>query len=147
MTEPHPYYYPSGIPLGPQARKFGYDFPVHASKRVWNDQCVWTGMPSRFNTSTDIRIFALLQCCYEGMTKRLAVSDDFVHYKFKVWYWDRTRKTSKKKRRAQLGARLFLHPDTNTPWMYIFNMLEDTANELKEGNVPDDCSAGDDQAA
>ncbi len=138
-NQDNPYYYPGGIPLGPQARRFGYQFPVYVSKIVWSQQCIWTGSAPRLvETNTDKRIFELLQYAYEGMTKKLAVQDDFVSYAFKAWYWDRTRKNSKKKRRIKLGARLFLHPEDSTPWLFIFNPEKDGLNDLEEGTKPND---------
>ena len=136
----HAHYYPTGIPITPQARQFGYEFPVYVSQTVWDDQCVWNG-PMRYNTHTEKRIIELLQHCYEGMCKKLAVQDDFVSYAFKIWYFDRTlpKRTGRKlpkKKRAQLGARLFLDPEEGTPWLYVFNPEEDSTDELKKGKSP-----------
>ena len=134
-------YYPTGVPITPQASQFGYEFPVYVSATVFKNQCLWHG-PMRYNTNTEKRIVELLQHCYEGMCKKLAVQDDFVSYAFKIWYFDRTlpkragRKLPKKKR-ARLGARLFLDPEDDTPWLYIFNPEEDSVNDLKKGSAPD----------
>jgi hypothetical protein len=65
------YYHPGGVPITPQAVRFGYEFPVHVSKHVWSTACVSTGVPSRHNTNVEQRIWHLLQYCYEGMAKKL----------------------------------------------------------------------------
>lgn len=125
------YYYPDGVPVTPQAKRLGYEFPVYVSKTVWSENCSWG---HGRETSTDKRIFELLTASWEGMMKRLAVSDDFVQYFFKIWYWNKSdAKTKKKKRRARLGARLFLNPDTGGPWLYIFSTSVDTIDTLKQG--------------
>ena len=79
----------------------------------------------------------LLQFCFEGMTKRLTQSDDFVFYYFKVWFWSRDRPDARKQARARLGVRLFIDPSTGGPWMYIFNPRVDSIDALEKGE-PDD---------
>lgn len=130
------YYHPSGIPITPQARRFGYEFPVYVSDVVWSTLCVSTGIPSKHGTNIDKRIFHLLQYCYDGMTKELARHDDFVYYSFKAWYWDRKRPGAKKQSKIKLGARLLLDPSTGGPWLYIFDPNVDTIDMLKAG-APD----------
>lgn len=127
------YYYPAGIPITPQARRYGYVFPVYVSKTVWSNACVTTGLPSRLGADQERRIMTLIMDCYEGMTKKLATQDDFVFYAFKTWHWDRSRPNAKKQRRARYGARLFLHPDESTPWLYIFDMKADKIEDLTKG--------------
>ena len=129
-------YIPSGVPITPQARRFGYEFPVWVSKTVWAEQCVAVGIKSRHGTNLDRRIIELLQYCYEGMTKRLTQSDDFVYYHFKIWYWSRAKPNAKKKKRARLGARLLIDPSTGGPWLYIFNERVDTIDALEVGELP-----------
>lgn len=128
------YYYPGGVPITPQAKRVGYEFPVYVSKNVWADHCSWT---HGRGTNTDKRIFELLTYAWEGMLKRLAVSDDFLQYFFKIWYWGKTvPKASKKKTRTRLGARLFLDPDTGGPWLYIYSTFRnDTLDDLKKGEA------------
>ena len=133
MSEEDHLYCPGGIPITPQARRFGYEFPVYVSKTVWAGQCLYVGTPNKHGTSTERRIIELLQYCYDGMIKKLAVQDDFVFYQFKVWYWCSVNRTKKKKRRAMLAARLFQDPDTQGPWLYIFNPKEDSIDELTKG--------------
>ena len=136
------YYHLGGVPITPQARKFGYEFPVYVSKNVWSQQCMWD---HGRGTSTDRRILELLQYAYDGMIKALSVSDDFVSYWFKVWYWQRdASKTKKKKGRTRLGARLFRTPEDGTPWLYIYNPAKDTLDELTSGEAPvaDDDTVG-----
>ena len=132
----HDYYYPSGVPLTPQARNFGYEFPVYVSDVVWVTCCAASGLPSRLDTSLEKRIWELLQHCYEGMTKKLTQEDDFVFYTFKVWFWSRNRPRAKKKQKMRLGARLFLNPSTKGPWMYIFAPNVDHIDMLKRGEAP-----------
>lgn len=132
------WYYAGGIPVGPQARRMGYEFPVHVSKTVWKNQCMWRGA-SRLQTTADKRIFELLQSCYDGMLKRLTQEDDFVFYYFKTRYWPADAGSGiRKKKRARLGARLFLDPSTEGPWLYIFDPEADTADQLEQGDPPDE---------
>jgi len=130
------YYYPAGVPVTPQARQFGYEFPVYVSNTVWRDQCIAIGIMSKHNAGLDRRIMELLQYCYDGMLKRLTKSEDFLFYRFKVWYWGRENPAAKKKKRTRLGARLFLDPSTGGPWLYIFNERVDTIDMLKKGEEP-----------
>ena len=134
--EQHPYYHPGGISVTPQARPFGYEFPVHASKAVFHEMCLATA--GKHRQTTDQRIFALLKSCYEGMTKKLATEEDFVYYPFKHWYWPAHRPEAKKQVKAALGARLFLDPSTGGPWMYIFNERVDTIDTLEKGEAPEE---------
>ena len=132
----HPYYYPTGTPVTPTARRFGYEFPVYVSNTVWHNVCTWIGGTSRVNTHTDKRIFELLQYCYEGMMKKLTQDDGFVAYEFKVWYWRRFKPEARKKGRARLGARLFLIPETGGPWLFIYDPNGDSLSDLDKGPAP-----------
>jgi len=134
----HPYYYPAGVPITPQARRFGFVFAVYVADEVWRDICVWSSGPSRYNTNTDKRIHELLTRCYEGMSKKLAVRDDFVAYEFKVWAWRRDHPQAKKKGRFRLGARLFLTPETGAPWLFIYDPKVNSLSDLKKGNAPEE---------
>lgn len=130
-------YLPSGVPVTPQARRLGYEFPVYVSDRVFNEACRWSGL-SRFQTSLDRRIFELLQHAYEGMLKKLTQTDDFLYYPFKCWYWDRhAGPKTKKKRRARYGARLFVNED-GMPWMYIFDLKHDRIENLEKAELNED---------
>lgn len=130
-------YKPSGVPVTPQARRLGYEFPVYVSDVVFAEACRWNGL-SRFDTSLDRRIFELLQYTYEGMLKKLTQRDDFLYYPFKVWFWDRhANAKTKKKRRARYGARLFVQED-GSPWMYIFDPKFDAIELLEKGELSDE---------
>jgi hypothetical protein len=130
------YYHPDGIPITPQARRFGYEFPVYVSKLVWGKVCVAVGIPSKHGTNLEKRIWHLLQYCYEGMAKKLAAEDDFLYYDFKVWYWSRDRPNAKKMQKWILGARLMLDPSTDGPWLYIFAPNVDQIEDLEHGTAP-----------
>ena len=129
------YYHPAGVPVTPQARQFGYEFPVHVSTTVWREQCVAIGIMSKHNTGLDRRVIELLQYCYDGMLKRLTQSDDFLYYYFKIWYWSRSSPQARKKKRGRLGARLFLDPSTGGPWLYIFAPNIDSIEDLERGEA------------
>lgn len=135
------YYHPGGVPVSPQARKFGYEFPVYVSDNVWSICCVSADIKRIRNTSLDRRVSELLTYCYEGMMRKLAVEDGFLWYNFKVWFWSRSRPNSKKKQRMRLAARLFLDPSTKGPWLYIFAPNVDSIDALKKGEAPDESSA------
>lgn len=134
------YYHPAGVPVTPQARKFGYEFPVYVSKNVWATCCIATGIPSSRGTTLDRRVHELLQYCYEGMIKKLATQDDFLWYPFKIWFWSRNRPNSKKKQRLRLAARLFLDPSMEGPWLYIFAENVDSIDALEKGEKPTEMS-------
>jgi len=134
----HSYYVPGGVPITPQARQFGFEFPVWVSKTVWRFACTTQGIKQARRTNLDQRIFELLQYCYAGMARKLAGGDDdFLWYNFKIWYWARNQPHSKKKKRARLAARLFLDPTTDGPWMYIFSPDDDSIDTLEKGEAPD----------
>ena len=135
------YYHPGGVPITPQARRFGYEFPVYVSENVWGKACLSSGIRQMHNTTLDRRIIELLQHCYDGMAKKLATDDGFLFYYFKIWYWDRSRRDAKKKSRARLGARLFLDPSTDGPWLYIFEPNVDSIDALEQGEAPDEQAA------
>lgn len=130
-------YIPSGVPVTPQARRLGYEFPVYVSDRVFGEACRWNGL-SRFETSVDRRIYELMQYAYEGMLKKLTQADDFLYYPFKVWFWDKDANAkTKKKRRRRYGARLFVNED-GTPWMYVFDPRFDRIETLQKGELSDE---------
>jgi len=141
------YYYPGGVPITPQARRFGYEFPVFVSKGVWRDCCIATDIATRLGTSLELRIWHLLQCCYEGMAKKLATEEDFLYYEFKSWFWERHRPNATKQRKASLGARLMINPSTDGPWLYIFSPSVDTIDALEKGQPPCDDPTEDDLEA
>ncbi len=126
------YYYPGGVPITPQARRFGYEFPVYVSGVVWDTYVHPGKLALEYDKGQERRIWELLQFCYEGMAKKLATSDDFLWYPFKIWYWDNQRPKAQKKRRGQLAARLFLYPHTEMPWLYIFDPRRDDGSELSK---------------
>jgi len=129
------YYHPGGVPITPQAVRFGYEFPVYVSKHVWGTACVAEGIPSKHSTNLDKRIWHLLQYCYEGMAKKLATEEDFLWYGFKVRYWDRNRPKAKKQVKDRYAARLFLDPSTDGPWLYIFDPSVDHIDTLEKGSM------------
>ncbi len=131
------YYNPAGVPITPQARRFGYEFPVYVSSIVWSKVCIAQGIPSKHAASLEQRIWHLLQYCYEGMAKKMAADEGFLYYEFKAFYWDRSRPNAKKKQRWKLGARLFLDASTDGPWLYIFAPNVDSIDALERG-TPDE---------
>jgi hypothetical protein len=116
---------PTGVPVTPQARKFGYEFPVYVSLAVWSELVLTDGIPSKRGTTVDLRIWEVLEASYEELLKQLAqLGDDeeaFLYYPFKAWYWSRHKPKAKKKVHKELGARLFINPDTDEPWLYLFD--------------------------
>ena len=123
-----------GVPITPQARKLGYEFPVFVSNIAWQEACLWNGA-SRFETSVDRRIIELVQACYEGMLKKLTQHDSFLYYTFKMWIWGRyANAATRKKQRVRYGARLFIDED-GAPWLYIFNPKRDDGMELIKGEL------------
>lgn len=129
------YYHPTGIPITPQARQFGFEFPVYVSPYVWKHMCSSNGIRASKGVTTDSRITRLLQHAYEGLGKKLAATDDFLYYNFKGWYWDKAKPKAKKMSRLLLGARLFLDPSTDGPWMYIFEPYIDSLDRLEQKPV------------
>ena len=135
------YYYPGGVPVSPQARRVGFEMPVYVSHTVWANQCIWKGS-QLIGTNTDRRIVELITAVWEGMLKRLAADradEGFVWFPFKFWYWPATaqmvnRKPPKKKR-IRLGARLFLDPITDEPWLYVFDTNKDDGSELEKADT------------
>jgi hypothetical protein len=131
-----------GVPVTPQARKLGYEFPVFVSQVVWAEACLWNGA-GRFETSVDRRIIELIQACYEGMLKKLTQTDAFLFYYFKHWIWKRyAGAETKKKKRVRYGARLFIDED-GMPWLYIFNPKRDDGHELTKGELREDPESDD----
>jgi len=140
------YYHPGGVPITPQAHRFGYEFPVYVSNIIWGDMCIAVGIPQRHDTGLEKRIWHLLQYCYDGMAKKLAAEDDFLFYEFKAYYWDRDRPTAKKMTKVKLGARLFLDPSTDGPWLYIFIIGVDGIDALKKGEPNEQPGQGPSEA-
>jgi len=132
------YYHPGGVPITPQARRFGYEFPVYVSDVVWSKVCIAINIPSRKGANLEQRIWHLLQYCYDGMAKKLATTDDFLYYEFKAHFWSRDRPAAKKKQKWKLGARLLLDPSTDGPWLYIFAPNVDSIDTLEKGDPPDE---------
>ena len=128
-------YHPAGVPLTPQARRFGYEFPVYCSQYIWKTMCVASGVSSKRNTNTEKRINHLLQYCYDGMIKKLATQDDFVFYEFKVYFWDRSNSKRTKMIKEWVGARLLLDPSTEGPWLYIFSPFVDKIDTLTKNSI------------
>lgn len=133
-TEEHNHYWPLGlIPVTPQARRFGYPMNVYVTTYVWKHYCIWSGGQ---NTNTDKRLFELLDSCFVGIGKGLATSPDMVSFSFKHWLL-RKNKPKSKKTKVQLGGRLLLHPETEEPWLLIFDPAHDDKSQLKKGEAPD----------
>jgi hypothetical protein len=118
------------IPITPQARQFGYVFPVYVTQCVWADAITWAYQKGR-ETNTDARIFDLLRSAYDGMGKNMATEPDRIMYTFKHWCWDRLRPKAKKQTKRKYGARLFLDPETKEPWLLIFDPQRN-GNEVLE---------------
>jgi len=149
VTEPEDdkadhFYWPEGlIPITPQARRVGFQFSVYVTKTIWSRACSWTGPApiSIYKTSPDQRIFELLNSAHEGLQKRLAGSDEedgFLYYRFKHFFWDKGRPKAKKKSSMKIGCRLFLHPDTQRPWMLFFDPDYDYESMLKKKEPNDE---------
>lgn len=130
----HSHYWPGEgtIPITPQAVRFGYVFPVYVTKSVWRDVITWTPQKGK-ETSAEKRIYDLLDSCWKGMGKALTTEPDRVMYTFKHWFWDRKRPASKKPVKLKLAARLLLDPETEEPWLLIFNPDTDDKEVLKHG--------------
>ncbi len=144
----HSYYYPSDklIPVTPQARKVGFEYPIYVTERIWARALSWTGQSSKRKTNVERRIFQLLEACSDGLQKKLAGDpndeEGFVYFQFKHFFWDRDRDEAKKKTKMKMGCRLFLHPDDGKPWMCVVDPDYDYALELKKG-TPLDASNDD----
>jgi len=131
-----------GVPITPQARKLGYEFPVFVSNIVWQEACLWNGA-GRFESNVDRRIIELVTACYEGMLKRLTQTDSFLFYYFKCWIWGRyANAATRKKQRKRYGARLFID-ENGAPWLYIFNPKRDDGHELTKGELREDPTSDD----
>ena len=139
LTEEHSYYWPSKalVPITPQARRAGFEYPMYVTPAIWSRVLGWTGQPSKRKTSVDKRIYQLLESCSDGLTKRLSAdtSDEegFLYFKFKHFYWEKGRDEAKKKAKMKVGCRLLLDPDTKIPWMLLLDPDYDYALELKKG--------------
>ncbi len=126
------------VPITPQARRVGFEFPVYVTQTIWNRCISWTGGPYRHNTSPDRRIFELLDACSTGLQKKLAGSDEedgFVYFRFKHFFWDKGRKNAKKQASIKIGCRIFLDPEKQAPWILLFDPDYDYSNVLKKGEV------------
>lgn len=123
------------IPITPQAVRYGYVFPVYVTQAVWAPCITWTYTTKRKEVNADLRIYALLESCYNGMGKALATEPDRVMYPFKHYFWERDRPKAKKMTKRRLGARLLLDPETEEPWLLIFDPEEDGEEVLKRGDT------------
>jgi hypothetical protein len=83
--------------------------------------------------STDTRIMDLLHAAYVGMGKALTAEPDRVFYQFHHWFWNPRRPTAKKKAHAKYGARLLLDPETEEPWLLLFDPDNDGKEVLEHG--------------
>lgn len=135
-TSEHHHYWPDGlVPITPQARQYGFVMDVYVTPHLWRTTCTWT---EGHGKNTDYRLLELIQSCYGGMAKALSTCDDMVSYTFKHWYSRRDRPKAKKKIRMKVGARLLLHPETEEPWLLLFDPDYDFKDQLKKGEAPDD---------
>lgn len=134
----HHRYWPTGLtPITPQARRRGVAYPTYITDALWKRAVSWTG-PSRFKTNVDKRIFELIDSMIKGMDKRMAGSDDedgFLFFKFKHWFYERGKPNAKKKASMKCGCRLFINPDTNEPWILVFDPEYDYATQLKKQDL------------
>lgn len=131
----HHHYWPGKgcIPVTPQASRYGYVFPVHVTHSVWSNCITWSPQKGKEEQNADRRIYDLLDSCYRGMGKALAADDDMVYFQFKHWFWDRLKPKAKKQTKAKYGARLLLDPETEEPWLLIFDPVSDGKEVLKHG--------------
>ena len=139
QEQEHHHYWPGEgcIPITPQASRYGYVFPVHVTRSVWSNAITWTPQRNRKDTA-ESRIYDLCHACYEGMGKALAAEPDRVYFEFKHWFWDRLKPKAKKKVKAKYGARLLLDPETEEPWLLIFDPSADGKEVLKHGEPETD---------
>lgn len=144
ITDEHSFYWPSSdlIPVTPQARTLGFEYPIYVTKAIWHKAISWSAQePSKRKTNTDKRIYQLLEACSAGLQKRLAAdpndTEGFVYFRFKHFYWERGRDNAKKKVKIKIGCRILLDPDSSAPWMLILDPDYDYAIELKKGPTAD----------
>jgi hypothetical protein len=97
---------------------------------VWSRSITWT---KGKKTNPDKRIFELLDSAWKGMGKALAEEPERVAYPFKHWFWERDRPKAKKQAKAKFAARLLLDPDTEEPWILIFDPQRDNEGVLRHG--------------
>ena len=149
ITEEHSYYWPSDVlvPITPQARRAGFEYPMYVTPAIWSKCLGWTGQSTKRKTSADKRIFQLLESCSDGLTSRLSADsadeEGFLYFQFKHFYWEKGRDKAKKKAQIKVGCRLLLDPDTKAPWMLLLDPDYDYAIELKKGPTVD--AANDDE--
>lgn len=133
----HSHYWPGEgcIPVTPQARRLGWAFPVYVTDVVWGECITWSQKDNtrKRSSNPDKRIFDILESAWQGMGKALTKEPDRVMYPFKHWYWQRGRPKATKQRKLRLGARLLLDPETEEPWVLIFDPQEDGMEVLKHG--------------
>jgi hypothetical protein len=67
------------------------------------------------------------------MGKALSSEPERIMYTFKHWFWDRNKPKATKQERASFAARLLLDPETEEPWLLIFNPNVDGKEVLKHG--------------
>lgn len=137
----HSHYWPGDgcIPISPQARRVGWTYEVYVTRSVWSGCISWT--PNK-KSNPDKRIFELLESTWQGMGKALSEEGDRLMYRFKHWYWERGRPKARKQRMAKLGARLLLDPETEEPWILIFDPQRDGNEVLKHGEPTKDREDG-----
>jgi hypothetical protein len=93
--------------------------------------CVW--FENLKVTNTDKRVYELLESCFHGLSKAIVAQNDMVAFTFPHWYVQRDKPKAKKRRKVKLGARLLLHPETEEPWLLLFDPEFDFKDQLKEG--------------
>lgn len=133
--EQHHHYWPGEgvITLTPQALRYGFAFEVHCTHSVWSDVVTWTAHKKHKGVSSETRMYDLLHACYSGLQRKLAVEEDFVYFEFPHWFVNRFRPEARKKSKITLGARLLLNPETDEPWLLIFEPGIDGEEVLKRG--------------
>lgn len=135
-SEVHSHYWPDGlVPATPQARRLGFVMDVYVTPRIWKDVVVWT---EGRGVHTDLRLYELLKSCFEGLGKALAADDSRLSFKFNHWYLRKNKPNAKKRAKIKIGGRLLLHPETEEPWLLLFDPAFDHASQLKEGEIPND---------
>lgn len=136
----HSHYWPGEgcIPISPQARRLGWEFEVYVTRSVWSRCITWT--PDK-KSNPDKRIFELLEAAWQGMGKALAAEPDCVFFKFKHWFWQHGRPKATKQVGFQFGTRLLLDPETEEPWILIFDPEYDNEEVLKRGEHAEDRGA------
>lgn len=143
----HSHYHPGErcIPITPQAVRRGWVFPVYVTDTVWGTCISWRADK---HSSADKRIYELIDAVGEGMGKALSASPDAVSFKFKHWHLKKDRPKAKKKAKSKFAARLLLDPETNDPWVIIFDPTLDhegvlTYGEYEEHRADEELAGGE----